>query len=319
MAFHYIGNGAYCYANSLAMLLSAAGAEFDAGYLECVTSVAISAISIEMPVGPVPFFSIGLPDQGITSALEHLGFAFERSYCSPGDDPDGAISLAKLRRALASGPVLAGPLDMSRLTYLPNHGRLVGADHFVLLYQIDGENVFLHDPAGFAYTPLPISDFMRAWRGASIQYRPEAYPMGAYSMWWNLRRERLPSAEEVFHRTDQQIRQLLCWQEEQGDHRLGVAMIRALAEQVRTGVPAHMSGQLGNFALPLAARRCADYARFYAQFDQERAQIKEAQGQRFGMACAAFRQQDNERLAAALHGVADCEKQFQRLTLGCGE
>src|SRR5688572_23193793 len=114
MSVHYIGNGAYCYANSLAMLLSTVGADYDPGYLECLTAVAIGALSVETPKGPVPFFSIGLPDRGVTLALQHLGYAFDRASCLPGDASDGSLSLGKLRQALASGPVLVGPLDMSQ-------------------------------------------------------------------------------------------------------------------------------------------------------------------------------------------------------------
>jgi len=187
MNFHYIGNGAYCYANSLAMLLSTIDAEYDPGYLECLTAVVISAVRVETPKGPVPFFSIGLPDQGITLALDHLGYKFDRAYCSVSDDPDGSLSLSTLREALTAGPVLVGPLDMSQLTYMAHHKSLVGADHFVVVYAMDHDNVFLHDPAGFAYVPLPLSDFMQAWRAEAIEYRPDVYPMGAYSMWWNVR------------------------------------------------------------------------------------------------------------------------------------
>jgi hypothetical protein len=315
MSVRYIGNGAYCYANSLAMLLSTVGASHDPGYLECLTAVAIGALSMETPKGPIPFFSIGLPDQGVTLALQHLGYAFDRASCSPGDDPAGSISLGKLRQALASGPVLVGPLDMSQLTYMPNHERLVGADHFVVLYSMDHEHVFLHDPAGFAYVALPLNDFRRAWRAENIEYRPDLYPSGAYSMWWNVRQTRQPSTAEVFALTDQQIQRQLRWQREYGDHRFGSTMIRQLAEQVRTGVPDYFRGQLGHFALPLGARRCADFAQFYAPYDQERAQIKEAQGRCFGTAFVAFVQQDYERLSTALHEIANHEAQFQQRTL----
>lgn len=80
MSVCYIGNGAYCYANSLAMLLSSVGADYDPGYLECLTAVAISAVSVETTQGPLPFFSIGLPDQGVTVALQHLGYIYPRQH-----------------------------------------------------------------------------------------------------------------------------------------------------------------------------------------------------------------------------------------------
>ena len=315
MDVRYIGNGAYCYANSLAMLLSSAGADYDPGYLECLTAVAISAMSVETAQGPLPFFSIGLPDQGVTVALQHLGYEFDQAYCSLNDDPVGSVSFDKLRQALASGPVLVGPLDMSRLTYMPNHENRVGTDHFVVLFSMGQDSVFLHDPGGFAYVSLPLADFRQAWRAEHIAYRPEVYPRGAYSMWWNVRQTRQPTGAEVFALTDQYIRQQLCWQYEHGDHHFGCQMIRHLAQQVRTDVPDYFRGQLGKFALPLGARRCADFAQFYAPYDQERARIKDAQGHCFGTAFVAFGQQDYGRLSTSLHEVANHEEQFQRLTL----
>lgn len=288
MDFHYIGNGAYCYANSLAMLLSAVDAEYDPGYLECLTTVAISAARVDTPKGSVPFFSIGLPDQGVTFALDRLGYAFDRAYCAVNDDPDGSLSLRTLREALTSGPVLVGPLAMNHLTYMAHHRSLVGADHFVVLYAIERDTVFLHDPAGFAYVPLPLDDFMQAWRAEAIEYCPDVYPMGSYSMWWNVRQRHHPTPEDVYTLTDQHIKCQLQWQREQKSDRFGCHVIRQVADQVRTGVPEYFRGHLGNFALPLGARRSGDFARFYAPFDPERAQLKEQQARCFSQAFAAF-------------------------------
>ena len=315
MDFHYIGNGAYCYANSLAMLLSTVDAHYDPGYLECLTAVAISAVSVETQKGPIPFFSIGLPDYGVTLALQHLGYEYDRAYCSLNDDPDGSLSLDKLREALASGPVLVGALDMSQLTYMAHHKSLVGADHFVVIYAMDHDTVFLHDPAGFAYVPLPLEDFMRAWRAEAIEYRPDVYPMGSYSMWWNVRKIQQPTAAEVFTLTDEHIKQQLRWQHEQGDHHFGYQVIRQLAEQIRAGVPDYFRGHLGNFALPLGARRCGDFARFYAPYDSERAQLKDRQARCFSIAFAAFGREDYEYLSASLHELANYEEAFQQRTL----
>jgi hypothetical protein len=92
-------------------------------------------------------------------------------------------------------------------------------------------------------------------------------------------------------------------------------VIRQLAEQVRTGVPNYFRGHLGNFALPLGARRCGDFARFYAPYNQERAHIKEAQGRCFSMAFAALLRQDYRHLHTSLLELANYEEQFQQRTL----
>ena len=62
MSFHYVGNGAYCYANSTTMALSAVGGEYDASYIECLTTVAISAGSYGTAEYRETYFSSTPPD-----------------------------------------------------------------------------------------------------------------------------------------------------------------------------------------------------------------------------------------------------------------
>ncbi len=80
-------------------------------------------------------------------------------------------------------------------------------------------------------------------------------------------------------------------------------------------MPAHLKGTLTYFLLPLGAKRCADYANFYAPYDTERARLKDAHGQAFGDAYVAMMHGDYKAMAAALHQAAALEQQFQEATV----
>jgi hypothetical protein len=307
----YIGNGAYCFANSLAMALAAAGEEYEAWYVEAATAVGIGAIVVPTPGGPLTYFSSLEPDRGLDLAIRTLGFTCERAFCAVEDDPEGWSSLARLRGLLADGPVVVGPLDMSKLTYIPGHERLIGADHFVLVHGATDEEVFMHDPGGSPYVSLPVADFLAAWRAEAVGYRS-----GSYSSWSGLRRVAAPSREEVVAATDAHLREhipavSLVW----GEGNQGASAIRALAELVEAGVPPHLDGHLGYFALPLGARRAADFARFYGPYDATRAGIKDRQSRHFGAAFVALRRGEWARLADELRAVADCDEEFAARTL----
>jgi hypothetical protein len=308
---NYTGNGAYCFANSLAMALAAAGEPVEAWYIETTTAVGIGATTVPTPGGPLTFFSNLEPDRGLDLAIRTLGFVCERDYCPAEDDPDGQAALARLRDLVARGPVVVGPLDMSRLTYIPGHEYLTGADHFVLVHEVGEDEVFMHDPGGSPYVSLPIPEFLAAWRAESVGYRA-----GSYSSWAGLRRVARPSPGEVVAAVDAHLREHipampLVW----GEENQGPSAIRRLADLVREGVPPHLDGHLSHFALPLGARRSADFARFYAPYDATRAVIKDRQSRHFGAAFVAMRRRDWPRLAAELRAVADCDEEFAARTL----
>jgi hypothetical protein len=310
MSFHYTGNGAYCYANSTAMLLAAAGAEVAPGIIESLTTVGVGAILFPTPKGPIPYFSGYLPDLGISLALRTLGYEFDYQHGNAEDDPDGKAAYARLRDLLQHGPVAVGPVDLGLLLYMPGHEQLAGGDHFVVVYEATDDEVTIHDPGGYPYVKMSVEDFLPAWRAERTEYGE------AYSMWGNLRRVRQPSDEEIFQATDAAIRERLSQPEAEGAFPAGAAAIRQLAEQVRDGVPDYLHGHLVWFALPLGARRAADFARFWQPYDLERAAIKEEQARHFGAAHTAAMRKDSDGLVRALEGVADCEERFAGMTVG---
>jgi hypothetical protein len=72
---HFIGNGAYCYTNGLAMLLASAGARWDPSILECLTAVGLGARWWRRE--EMIYFSLLPPDRGVSLALDALGVTVE--------------------------------------------------------------------------------------------------------------------------------------------------------------------------------------------------------------------------------------------------
>lgn len=309
----YTGNGAYCYANSTAMALRALGHAVDPGYIECVTAFAMGAQLIQTPDGPLPFFDApsSSPELGVSLALQTLGYTFEHHSVQQESDPEGAEALRQMAAWLAQGPVIVGPLDMGFLLYNPNHHYLGGADHYVLVYGLTETEVLLHDPAGFPYVSMTREAFVKAWQAESIDYR-----QGAYGMWGCLRRTATPSAEEIFAATDRQVAAQYRWKQGRpGAERLGAGTFEVLAQLAAEGPPPYLRGHLLHFALPVSARRCEDFADFYAQHDPERAQIKREQARCYGRAHSVLMRGDLPAFVAVLHQLAELEAAFEMQTL----
>jgi hypothetical protein len=262
----------YCYANSTAMLLASIGETISPRLIEVLTGVSLGAF--QTPDG-LPFFSgrCGLPDKGISTALDLLGFACDEE-ASDQAEPD---PLDRLPALLEASPVLLGPLDMQHLAYNPMRPQFPGVDHFVLALGSDGERIRLHDPAGFAHALIGHDDLRKAWRADPIQYKS-----GHYRYWTMPRRLRTVGDDELHARAMTHFRDL---------HRLAVktgetidgALIRdwaALAD--RAALNPRQIGHLTHFALPLGAKRAMDYAAFFDRREKPLAELKRAQAVAFG-------------------------------------
>lgn len=309
----YTGNGAYCYANSTAMALRAVGYTFDPGYIECLTGFAMGAHFEQSSDGPLPFFDApaSSPEKGVTQALMALGFSFEHYSVAQESDPAGAQSLRQLKSWLAHGPVIVGPVDMGLLLYNPNHPYLGGSDHYVLVYEVSDEEVLLHDPAGFPYVSMRTEAFVKAWQAESIGYR-----QGAYGMWGCIRRTATPSTEELFRMTDRRVAEQYRWKQSQAEaEKLGAGTFRALAAMDAGSLPPYLRNHLLYFAFPVSARRCEDFADFYAPYDAERSQMKREQARCYGRAQSVLMRGDLQEFGVILDQLALLEEAFEALTL----
>ena len=193
----YFGDVSLCYSYSLAMALETYGYDFKAEFLEAIMVMGNGASIVnEDEEHPLVFFDNGMPDLSISHSLNILGFDYEDFYIKDGAEVDLEEVKGKLETFLSNGPVVLGPLDMGHLTYNPNHTILYGVDHFVTVYALDGQYLYLHDPAGFACMKVTFTDIIEAWKAEAIDYK-----RGSYSMWGNFRKVKSPSQTQIYQET----------------------------------------------------------------------------------------------------------------------
>ena len=305
MVTRYTGNSAYCYANGVYMALRAAGAAAgelpEPGFIECLTTMPFGTLYLRVGRELLVFFSspLATPDQGITTALDVLGWECREERDGP---PEAA--LARLGEAAAHGPVLAGPLDMGALGYMPLHAQLSGSDHFVIVLGLEGERVRVHDPDGYPYAAVPAGEFLRAWKAERVRYARAPYTMRS-----GFRQVRHSTRDEMIARTVPLVRTSLAADPGGPDHYGGPRAFRLLAADLRGAVAKRLAGHLTFFAFPLAARRSHDVAAFLREAGRvEAAGLVERKGLCFGEAQYAAVQERWESAADIMEAVADLEE-----------
>ena len=302
----YVGNGHYCYANSTSMLLASSGYTVSPSTIEVLSAVGLGAVWKESE--RLFFFGHTAPDVGVSRALDVLGFAYEeRAY--PGAT---TLPLDDLRAALTRGPVALGPLDIGHLTHMPGHRGGAGSDHYVLAYGIQGDDVLLHDPAGFPHALLPLADLDHAWRAERLK------PRAPYRSWARPDRPSPPTDEQVRERA-------LAWFREgyapghraqagdagSGAWIAGIPALRAFTAGVRTGDQSKEAhGMMVGFLFPLGARRALDYASFFGPFRPDLAALKQEQAVLHGRCHSLAMRRDFPALAEALDALTETEAAF---------
>ena len=305
-AIPYIGNGPYCYANSVAMLLDSIGESISPAKVEVLSGVGIGACLLTKD--KLLFFNTyaGAPDTGISRALEILGFNYEeksseRSDFNPFD---------QLRKNLNESPVVLGPLDMGYLKYNPRSESLYGVDHFVLVYGIDNNNAYFHDPAGFPCVSIPIKDLAEAWKAENIGYR-----RNYYRYWTKPARVKQPKGKEIYDQAIQFFRSLY-----QESHDIAVKekrvidndAIMTIIERLKNGnISSIEKDHLTHFALPLGAKRALDFASFFSPHNAVLTDLKQKQAQLFGRCHALVMNNDWKESSKSLEEFATVEKEFR--------
>lgn len=260
MHFPYVGSGPYCYANSFAMVFGAAAPA--TAVIEFATG---SPFGMQVIGGTLPFFDpYGWdPEKGFDGAMAALGWT---SSVSKGGDEDAA--LARLKTALADGPVWVGPVEMGHLRHQPGMSGPIDADHYVVVLDVDDERVLMHDPQGYPYASLPLADFMTAWRADTLSYG-EPYTMRTGFA----RLAAVPEAEVI----RASIPAAIGWLSMAGAHRMPAASLgngaaaEHLAARVEAGCEEGLRGHLIHFAVRVGARRAADAATCLALVGYEQA------------------------------------------------
>ena len=204
---------------------------------------------------------------------------------------------------------MLGPLDMGELPYHPDSRGANGDDHFLLALAVEGDEVVVHDPAGFPAVPIAIEALDRAWRADLIEYR-----RGPYRRWHSPARIKSPTPEQVAEEAIQSLAQ--AYREARATVPAGVVIgpeaVEALAATLRDGKLSEQGLEhLRRFALPLGVRRALDYVWFLRDVDSKFADLKGRQARCLGRAHAAAAQGHHELLADHLLHLAGLESEFE--------
>lgn len=304
----YIGNALYCFADSTSMLLASIGENIPPSRIEVLTGVGLGAFWVED--AKLIFFSNTPPDIGVSEALKLLGFEYiEKSRQEAEPAP-----LEELRTDLAKSPAVLGPLDMGYLSYFP--GSEAGVDHFVLAYEMDEDEIHLHDPAGFPHVSLPQDQLELAWKAERIPYRRDYY-----RYWTSPKRAHHPTEEEIYDQALQYFRSGYQYADELAAREnwiIGREAILACADQVRGGkVSPHEVGHMVGFAFKLGAKRALDFAAFFDFRDAELAALKRRQAKLFGRCHTLAVRKEWSSLADTLQELADVEEEFRVALFAC--
>jgi len=298
----YFGDVSLCYSYSLAMALETYGYDFKAEFLEAIMVMGNGASIVkEDEQHPLVFFDNGMPDLSISNSLKILGFDYEDFYLKDGAEVDLEEIKRKLETFLSNGPVVLGPLDMGHLTYNPNHTILYGVDHFVTVYDIDGQYLYLHDPAGFACMKVAFSDIIEAWKAEAIDYK-----RGAYSMWGNFKKVKSPSQTEIYQETARLIRARYL----DGQSNVLTFYAKAVAEH---GLNTEQKQLHQYFSFKLAAVRNLYLSKFLKDHEPKGARLKEELATLFGQAHLSCLKEDYQELSHLLYQIAEVDRRFRDL------
>ena len=298
----YFGDVSLCYSYSLAMALDSYGYDFKAEFLEAIMVMGNGASIVkEDERHPLIFFDNGMPDLSISHSLKILGFDYEDFYLKDGAEVDLEEIKRKLETFLSNGPVVLGPLDMGHLTYNPNHTILYGVDHFVTVYDIDGQYLYLHDPAGFACMKVAFSDIIEAWKAEAIDYK-----RGAYSMWGNFKKVKSPSQTEIYQETARLIRARYL----DGQSNVLTFYAKAVAEH---GLNTEQKQLHQYFSFKLAAVRNLYLSKFLKDHEPKGARLKEELATLFGQAHLSCLKEDYQELSHLLYQIAEVDGLFKDL------
>ena len=298
----YFGDVSLCYSYSLAMALAGYGYDFKADFLEAIMVMGNGASIVkEDDQHPLVFFDNGMPDLSISHSLKILGFDYEDFYLKDGAEVNLEEIKRKLETFLFNGPVVLGPLDMGHLSYNPNHTILYGVDHFVTVYDIDDQYLYLHDPAGFACMKVAFNDILEAWKAEAIDYK-----RGAYSMWGNFKKVKSPSQTEIYQETARIMKNRYL----NGQNDVLECYAKAVAEN---GLNTEQKQLHQYFSFKLAAVRNIYLSKFLKAHDPEGARLKEKLASLFGQAHLSCLKEDYQELSRLLYQIAEVDGRFKDL------
>ena len=302
----YTGNSHYCYSNSLHMCLKQAGMANlpDVGLLECMTGMPFGALFLQFEA-PLFFPSHAdlNPHSGLSRALSILGWT-----CTLWEGDDAESALDALKENLKKGPVLLGPLDLGFLPYDPNHKFKRGGDHFIVILNLDGDRVQVHDPQFYPFAVLPVDDLMRAWDATGLGYATNAYTLRG-----DFQEERQVTTDEMLEDTLRNARELIHAAPSGPVFFGGSKAFRLAAGVIRNRPPQAFAGMLVHFVLPIGARRCLDAADFMKSTGQtEAAEWMVEKAESYGLAQYYATQEDWKGTEGLFERLAEIEDRIEK-------
>lgn len=301
----FFGEVPLCYTNSVAMTLSSYGYDFHPEYLEAIMAMGNGANFVNNDrAHPIVFFDNGEPDISISNCLRILGFEYEEFFLTAPDEVNVNMIKEKLKFYLKNGSIIAGPLDMGYLTYNPNHVNLKGIDHFVAIYDLVENDIYLHDPAGYPCMRMDLNEFLQAWKAENIYYK-----RGSFSMWGNLERTKIPVSTQIYH----DVSVVMKKRYENGD----ASVIESYAISIRDNGLNQQQKQIHQyFSFRLAAARNIYMSRFLQEHDRKRAELKGRIAVLFGRAHLDSLKDDYMGLSNTLMSISELDKAFKELCIG---
>jgi len=297
----FAGEMSYCLIKSIKMVLAYRGHNYPLAWLEVVSGEPFGFLYIR---DKQSFFAVD--GYVYHRAGKHLlrTLNYDYTYTS---SPDDAAALASLEKALKSGPVVAGMLDMGYLSYIPEHQQLHGTDHAIVVLALQPDTVIVHDPAGYPATPLPLDDFLAAWQRDIYTGKP-------YGLWQIGEQGQLPAEEEIWEKTLARARENFAWGAEElapgGPVALhGPAAMRTLAGDLRDW-PEIDLGPLPHFSWQVSGQRCHASALFLREKLPAAAAIRWEESQIYGQLQQASVANQRAALPGLLERLAEREEAF---------
>lgn len=304
----YIGNGAYCYANSASMLLDSIGEKISPSIIEVLCGVGLSAFWMEKT--NLLFFNFALPDEELTRTFNTLGFDCEERITSK----KKPAPIEQLKGDLKNSPVLLGPIDMGYLDYNPNHKFLYGSDHYVYLYGFEDKNFYLHDPEKFPCVFLSQAQLKKSWESDKIFYGLENY------RYWTLpKRIKTPTGEEIYKSAINDFKSIYRNCDKKSLKNNWVtgkeAILKAAERFENRNFTQEEIDHLRYFALPLGAKRALDFATFLVKRNPKLSELKSEQARLFGKSHSLVGAKDWKAFSTTLKEYAEVEGKFKTLLL----
>lgn len=300
----YTGNSSYCYSNSLHMSLKHAGMKElpEVSFLECLTGMPFgtSFFKFDMPMF-FPSPAKTEPHEGLSQALKTLGWT-----CELWQGNEEETARTKLETVLKHSPVLLGPIDMSFLSYDPNHKSKEGGDHFLTVLNIKDEMALLHDPQFYPYAVLPMTELMQAWNASSIGYIDQTYTLRH-----SFREQFKVSRSQMITETLNVAKKLQTDVLEGPVAYTGVPAFEQVLELLHKTPSPVFAGLLTHFALPIGARRSVDAMQFTQEAGKNKlSKLYESKAKLFGSSQYFIASQDWKKVVENFKNLAEIEGQL---------